>query len=77
MYLRGRRVGRVDFCFQVQMLVVEVSGRRGHSTDGERAKDAQRRNELQALGYTVLEFTYADIRDRPGYVIALLRQYGL
>jgi Protein of unknown function (DUF559) len=76
-HLRGRRVARVDFCFQLQMLIVEVSGRRGHSTDGERAKDAQRRNELQTLGYTVLEFTYADIRDRPGYVIALLRQYGL
>jgi hypothetical protein len=34
-------------------------------------------DELQALGYTVLEFTYADIHDRPGYVIALLRRYGL
>ena len=59
------------------MLIVEVSGRRGHSSDAERAKDAQRRNELQILGYTVLEFTYADIKDRPDYVLATLRRHGL
>jgi very-short-patch-repair endonuclease len=59
------------------MLIVEVSGRRGHSSDAERAKDAQRRNELQTLGYTVLEFTYTDIKDRPDYVLATLRRHGL
>ena len=77
MRLDGRRVGRVDFCFEPQLLIVEVSGRRGHSTDAERAKDAQRRNELQTLGYTVLEFTYADVKDRPDYVLATLRRHGL
>ena len=25
----GRRIGRVDFCFEPQLLIVEVSGRRG------------------------------------------------
>jgi hypothetical protein len=76
-YLDGRRVGRVDFCFEAILLVVEVSGRRGHSSDAERAKDAQRRNELQALGYRVVEFTSADIWHRPAYVVATLRRHGL
>ena len=76
-YLDGRRVGRVDFCFEALLLIVEVSGRRGHSTDAERAKDAQRRNELQAAGYRVVEFTYADIRYRPDYVLETLRRHGL
>jgi Protein of unknown function (DUF559) len=77
LYLDGRRVARVDFCFEPLLLIVEVSGRRGHSTDAERAKDAQRRNELQALGYRVVEFTYADVLHRPDYVLATLRQHGL
>jgi very-short-patch-repair endonuclease len=75
--LDGRRIGRVDFCFEPQLVIVEVAGRRGHSTDPERAKDAQRRNELQAAGYRVLEFTYADIIYRPDFVLATLRQHGL
>jgi very-short-patch-repair endonuclease len=54
---------------------VEVSGRRGHSSDAERAKDAQRRNELQHLGFVVLEFTNRQVRDEPGYVIATLRRH--
>jgi hypothetical protein len=54
----GRHVARVDFLFPEQNLVVEVSGGRGHSTAADRASDARRRNELQQIGRTVLEFTY-------------------
>jgi very-short-patch-repair endonuclease len=50
-------------------LVVEVSGRRGHSSPAERSKDAQRRNELQALGRTVYEFTWEDVTTQPGRVV--------
>jgi len=70
-------VARVDFSFEPVPLLVEVGGRRGHSSDAERAKDARRRNELQALGFVVLEFTYLDIHQRPNDVIAMLRRHGL
>jgi very-short-patch-repair endonuclease len=73
----GVTVARVDFSFEPVPLLVEVGGRRGHSSDAERAKDARRRNELQALGFVVLEFTYADVHERPGYVLAMLRRHGL
>lgn len=73
----GVTVARVDFSFEPIPLLVEVGGRRGHSSDAERAKDARRRNELQALGFVVLEFTYVDVHQRPGYVLSMLRRHGL
>ncbi|CAN5536530.1 hypothetical protein BH24ACT5_BH24ACT5_28690 [soil metagenome] len=44
----GRTYARVDFYFADAGVVVEVSGRQGPSSPSERARDAQRRNELQA-----------------------------
>jgi hypothetical protein len=72
---RGRTIARVDFSFNPKPVIVEVSGRRGHASDAERAKDAQRRNELQELGLVVLEFTNRQVRDHPEYVIATLRRH--
>lgn len=54
-------------------IVVEVSGRRGHATDSERARDAQRRNELQDVGRQVYEYTYDDVTKRPADVITTMR----
>jgi hypothetical protein len=70
-----RAIARVDFDFAPWLVIVEVSGRRGHASDAERAKDARRRNELQALGLVVLEFTHDDVRHRPGYVVATLTRH--
>ena len=76
----GRTVARVDFLFEPFALVVEVNGRRGHASDAERAKDGQRRNELQAIGRQVLEFTWTDVtrdgRRVAGDVRAALRRLG-
>jgi hypothetical protein len=71
----GKTVARVDFDFVPKAVTAEVSGRRGHASDAERAKDAQRRNELQALGRVVLEFTSDDVSRRGDYVIATLRRH--
>jgi very-short-patch-repair endonuclease len=71
----GTTVARVDFSFEPRPVVVEVSGRRGHSTDAERAKDAQRRNELQSIGVIVLEFTRAHVFEQPAYVLEVLRRH--
>jgi very-short-patch-repair endonuclease len=69
----GVTIARVDFRFPGTKVIVEVSGRRGHVSDPERAKDAWRRNELQAAGFVVLEFTNDHIRRTPAAVIATLR----
>jgi hypothetical protein len=64
----GRHIARVDFLFEEAGVVVEVSGRLGHSSPRERARDAQRRNELQEIGRRVYEYTWQDVTERPGMV---------
>jgi hypothetical protein len=64
----SRTIARVDFLYREWAIVVEVSGRLGHSTPDERARDAQRRNELQDIGLRVYEFTWEDVTQRPWLV---------
>jgi hypothetical protein len=70
----GRTVARVDFLFEPFNIVVEVSGRKGHASDAERARDAQRRNELQDVGRKVYEYTYHQVTREPEYVIRTMRE---
>ena len=62
---------RVDFVFD--RLIVEVSGRLGHSTDADRRRAGRRRVALEDQGFRVIEFTTADVIDDPGYVLSTLR----
>jgi very-short-patch-repair endonuclease len=70
----GRHVARVDFLYEDLRMVIEVTGRLGHSHPADRTRDAQRRNELQDLGYAVYEYTWADVTRRPDYVITTLTE---
>ncbi len=69
----GRLIARVDFQF-ADGLIVEVAGHGTHSSRAERQRDEQRRTELTLRGYRVITFTYEDVRDRPGWVVARLRE---
>ena len=69
----GRHVARVDFFFDAFDVVVEVSGQKGHASPTERARDAQRRNELQDLGVRVFEYTFDDVTKRSDMVRRTLR----
>jgi very-short-patch-repair endonuclease len=62
---------RVDFVFG--QLVVEVSGRLGHSSDRDRQRSARRKVTLENQGFRVIEFTTADVIDDPDYVRQTLR----
>jgi hypothetical protein len=68
----GRAYARVDFHFQPHAVVIEVSGRKGHSSPAERARDAQRRNELQDAGQRVYEYTWEDVTERSSSVARTL-----
>ena len=76
-HTNGTFVARVDFRFPGTNVVVEVSGRLGHSSDRDRQRDARRRNALQTSGLTVLEFTTADVIDDPSQVLLTLEKAGL
>ena len=68
----SRVVARVDAFFPGG-LVVELAGHGSHSSRSQRQHDAQRHTELTLRGFKVLTFTYDDVRDRPLWVIARLR----
>ncbi len=68
----GTSVARVDFRFPGTRVIVEVSGRLGHSSDTDRRNDARRRNHLQQAGQVVLEFTTVDVVEAPDRVLHVL-----
>ena len=68
-----RHVARVDFLFDRLGVVVEVSGQKGHAAPSDRLRDAQRRNELQDLGYRVYEYTYDEVVKHSAFVRNTLR----
>jgi len=71
MHRAGRgTAARVDFQFPGTQVVVEVSGRLGHTSNSDRRRDAHRRNLLQLGGLQVVEFTTADVIDDPSYVLS-------
>lgn len=70
----GTFVARVDFDYRPRPLVVEVAGRRGHTSDADRARDARRRNELAALGVKVIEFITTQVVGDPGYVVTTVAE---
>jgi very-short-patch-repair endonuclease len=61
-------VGTVDFVLD-GWLVVEGDGFEFHSDRRAYRGDRGRLNELAAQGYTLLRFTWEDIRFRPGWVL--------
>jgi very-short-patch-repair endonuclease len=57
----GRFVARVDAAYPEVKLAIELDGFEAHTSPEVFQRDRQRQNELVALGWTVLRFTWADI----------------
>ncbi|MGZ8752026.1 MAG: DUF559 domain-containing protein [Acidimicrobiia bacterium] len=64
-----RFVGRVDFAYPELRLAIEVDGFEPHTGLEVFRADRARQNDLVALGWTVLRFTWADV-DRAAPVVA-------
>lgn len=54
---RGYLVGRVDFAWPERRVIVEIDGHEFHASRDQRLRDADRQNQLMALGYDVYRFT--------------------
>jgi hypothetical protein len=65
-------VARVDFGWPDTPMLVEVGGKLGYLTARERQRKERRRNALQLQGKVVYFFSYEDITEDPGLVIATL-----
>lgn len=70
----GRLIGVADVLIRAAGLIIEIDGMAFH-TDPERfQRDRSRQNDLIAAGWRILRFTWSDLSERPGYVIARVRQ---
>lgn len=70
----GELVIRVDCVWEDAKVVVEVMGHRFHVTRENLQRDPQRRNELQEMGYMVIEFTASALAKTPVQCMAQLRR---
>jgi very-short-patch-repair endonuclease len=60
----------VDAALPHHRIAVEIDGRAFHVDSATFQRDRTRQNSLVALGWTVLRFTWWDLRNRPDYVVA-------
>jgi very-short-patch-repair endonuclease len=68
-------IARVDLLWDDARLVVELNGHGTHATRRRRQSDAERAARLGLAGYRVVDFTYEDVTERPGYVVDMIRRY--
>ncbi|WP_299575692.1 DUF559 domain-containing protein [uncultured Williamsia sp.] len=62
-----------DVVFDAARVVVELDGFAFHTDPEAFRRDREKRNALVAAGWTVLHFTWRDLTQRPGYVVATIR----
>ncbi|WP_333716309.1 endonuclease domain-containing protein [Gordonia sp. (in: high G+C Gram-positive bacteria)] len=58
----------IDFAFPTEKLAVEIDGFGCHRDVKAFQHDRTRRNRLVAAGWTVLNYTWADLLERPHQV---------
>lgn len=63
----------VDLAFPDARLAVEIDGWAFHSDPERFRNDRRKQNALVTAGWTVLRFTWRDIRDTPAEVVARIR----
>ena len=72
---RGRLVARIDVAFPGLKLAIEVDGFAYHSDRSRFQRDRTRQNDLTSLGWRIVRFTWADLVERPDYVLRTIQHY--
>jgi very-short-patch-repair endonuclease len=75
LWVDGELVAVLDVALLRQRIVIEVDGWAYHTDVDRFQRDRQRQNALIGLGWTVLRFTWADLTQRPGYVLAAIQHH--
>jgi hypothetical protein len=68
-----RLIGRVDFLFRSERLVIECDGRRWHDPEDARERDRVRGNELERAAWRLLRVTWDEVLFRPAHVLGLVQ----
>ncbi|HTE72185.1 MAG TPA: DUF559 domain-containing protein [Actinomycetes bacterium] len=71
--VEGRLVARVDFAYLTARLIVEADGFEFHRERADYRKDRRRANAYCLADWSLLRFTWEDVRFDPDYVIAAVR----
>jgi len=69
-----RKEYRGDVLFEKCKVIAEVDGWEYHGTRDAFENDRRRRNELEAAGYLVLNFTWLQITKNPAWVVNCIRR---
>jgi very-short-patch-repair endonuclease len=69
---RGSFVGRFDFVYEDERVLVELDSERWHMDQGSFRRDREKQNLAHALGWTVYRFTWSQLVDHPDEVRAIL-----
>jgi very-short-patch-repair endonuclease len=70
----GELIGVIDVAIPSRRIAIEVDGMAYHVDVDRFRRDRAKQNALVAMGWTVLRFTWADLTERPGYVIATIQR---
>lgn len=73
-FVAGGHRFEIDLAFPAWRIAIEVDGYAYHHADDRFQRDRTKQNALIAAGWRVLRFTWADIDERPGYVLAQVVQ---
>lgn len=68
-----RWVGRVDFAYRAEALLIEVDSDLFHSSHLDQLSDRRRDADLEAAGWRVHRVKEADLRGRPAWVVEQVR----
>ena len=68
-------IAYIDFAYPHLMLGIEVDGFDTHGGLAAWERDMRRENGLKELGWTILRFSWRDVRDRPDYVAATIQRF--
>ncbi len=68
----GRFVGRFDFAYVEQKVLIETDGERFHTDSVSFQRDREKQNRAHALGWTVYRFTWRQLVDEPYAVRAII-----
>jgi very-short-patch-repair endonuclease len=64
---------RVDYAYRELWIAIELDGYAEHGDREAFREDRRRQNALVNAGWTVLRFTWEDLKQRPDYVAATIR----
>ncbi len=69
----SRLVGRIDFAYPGDLVAIELDGYETHSSLDAFRRDRVRQNDLVAMGWIVLRFTWDDVTHHPARVARAVR----